>query len=257
MPGLQIHRCVVVVLGALIGTIVQASSPLAAVVFAPSQPSGPSPSRDHQLTVDQLIDALGSPHYRERQRATEILKSKDQAFAEELKRIYGTVQDHETQLRLREVAEFLFYRDALHDLGGFLGIEMGPNNVAIPGGINDPVLGVQIKRIIQNTGADRGGLRAGDIILQINGRNVFGDASLRINDAFRRAVSSLPPGDEIRLTIRRNDSRLVKWVTLGLKPLSLVRQHVELGDLTTDQQIRIESAGQEFDQWCAELADAP
>ncbi len=206
----------------------------------------------NQLTIDQLIDALGSPDYQERERATDLLKSKDRAFTEDLKRLYVAVGDHEIRLRLLEVTEFLFYRDALREAGGFLGIEMHrPTSTAARG--SDRLEGVRIRRVIPGTGAERAGLQAGDVVTQIDDRAVRGDDTASVNEAFSRAIGSSPPGHELNLTIQRDGSQLAKRVTLGPKSLPFIRQQLQARRLRSDQQMKIDQAEQDFARWCAEL----
>ncbi len=207
---------------------------------------------DNQLTIDQLIDALGSPDYQERERATDLLKSKDRAFTEDLKRLYVAVGDHEIRLRLLEVTEFLFYRDALREAGGFLGIEMHrPTSNAARS--SDRMEGVRIRRVIPGTGAERAGLQAGDVVTQINDRAVRGDDTAGVNEAFSRAIGSSPPGHEVSLTIQRDRAQLTKRVTLGPKPLPFIRDQLQFGRLGPDQQVEIDRAEKDFARWCAEL----
>ena len=205
-----------------------------------------------QLTIDQLIDALGSPDYQERERATDVLKSKNRAFTEDLKRVYAAVGDHEIRLRLLEITQFLFYRDALREVGGFLGIEMQRTTpVAARGSAR--VGGVRIRRVIPGTGAERAGLQAGDVVIQIDDRAVRGDDTAGVNEAFSRAIGSNPPGHELNLTIQRDGSQLTKRVTLGPKSLPFIRDQLQVGRLEPDQQMKIERAEKDFARWCAEL----
>lgn len=207
---------------------------------------------ENQLTIDQLIDALGSPDYQERERATDLLKSKDRAFTEDLKRLYVAVSDHEIRLRLLEITEFLFYRDALREVGGFLGIEMQRTTSTAARG-SARLEGVRIRRVIPGTGAERAGLQAGDVVTQIDDRAVRGDDTAGVNEAFSRAIGSRPPGHEVSLTIQRDRAQLTKRVTLGPKPLPFIRQQLQVGRLRSDQQMEIDQAEKDFARWCAQL----
>ena len=52
---------------------------------------------------------------------------------------------------------------------------------------------------------------------------------------------------------RRDGDELTVMVTLGLKPLSLVRQNLATGRLDSDHRAALEAARQEFATWLAEL----
>lgn len=229
----------------------------------------------NQLTLDQLIDALGSPHYEERQQATELLKAQEKSFTKELTRICPTVQDLEVRLRLVEVAEFLFCKEALMGMGGFLGIEMDQVRPRTRRADPNRIRGVRVRRVIAGTAADKGDVRAGDVVVAIDGTplliNIDGKSRLSNEDSTRaepptvnemnaslgRTISSLQPYADMTLTILRDGDELIAKVMLGVKPLSLVRQNIDLGRLSSDHLAALEAARQEFARWRAELEDSP
>jgi Do/DeqQ family serine protease len=69
--------------------------------------------------------------------------------------------------------------------------------------------GVVVYRVLQGSGADRAGLRAGDVITALNGE--------QINDpnTFRNKIASTPPGSEITLTVKRDGREQQVRATLG------------------------------------------
>ena len=155
MSGMRLRGCRAAFAGGL-SCMMASSAPAFDDKPATDKPPHKSSPPANQLTMDQLIDALGSPDYDERQQATDILKSHKITFTRELARICRTVHDLEVRLRLVEVAEFLFYKDALKGMGGFLGIEM---DNSVPGngvGPPDRVRGVRVLRTIDGSAADKG-----------------------------------------------------------------------------------------------------
>jgi serine protease Do len=69
--------------------------------------------------------------------------------------------------------------------------------------------GVVVYQVQSGSGADRAGLRRGDVINALNGQAVTDPNS------FRNAIASTPPGSEITLTVRRDGSDRQVRATLG------------------------------------------
>ncbi len=84
----------------------------------------------------------------------------------------------------------------------FLGVRTGP----APDG------GVEVGSVTARGPAARGGVRQGDVIVEIGGRPV------RDSDDVAAAVNSRRPGDELRIVVERGDDRRTLTVTLGTQP---------------------------------------
>jgi len=69
--------------------------------------------------------------------------------------------------------------------------------------------GVVVYQVQSGSGADRAGLKAGDVINSLNGQAVTDPNS------FRNAIASTPPGTEVTLTVRRDGSDRQVRATLG------------------------------------------
>ncbi len=69
--------------------------------------------------------------------------------------------------------------------------------------------GVQITGVTEDSPAETGGLKPGDIVLKVNG-----ESFTEINKLITK-VKSFPPGEEIRLTLSRNSREIVADVVLG------------------------------------------
>ena len=205
---------------------------------------------ENQLTVDQLIDALGSPDYDERQQATDILKAKKKSFTDELIRLYRLESDHEIRLRLVEVAEHIFLKQALQAMGGFMGIQL-----SAVGGVDVAALGVgrvavRADRVLPDTAAERAKLKAGDLILTVDGEEV--PVSRGDPRGFIELIGSKPPGTELKFQVLRGDELFTTRMVLGVKPLTGLNRVY----LTSDQREALREAGTEFTRWRAELENA-
>ena len=69
--------------------------------------------------------------------------------------------------------------------------------------------GVVVYQVQSGSGADRAGLKQGDVISALNGQAVVDPNS------FRNAIASTPPGTEITLTVKRGGSEQQVRATLG------------------------------------------
>lgn len=69
--------------------------------------------------------------------------------------------------------------------------------------------GVVVYQVQGGSGADRAGLKAGDVITGLNGQAVTDPNS------FRNAIASTPPGSEVTLTVRRDGGERQVRATLG------------------------------------------
>lgn len=69
--------------------------------------------------------------------------------------------------------------------------------------------GVVVYQVQGGSGADRAGLKQGDVITALNGQAVADPNS------FRNAIASTPPGSEVTLTVRRGGSEQQVRATLG------------------------------------------
>jgi putative serine protease PepD len=72
--------------------------------------------------------------------------------------------------------------------------------------------GARIAEVRPGTPAQEGGLRAGDIVTELDGE-VIGSS-----DELRRAIDAHQPGDRVELTVRRNGGTETLTVTLGSRP---------------------------------------
>jgi serine protease DegQ len=72
--------------------------------------------------------------------------------------------------------------------------------------------GVLITQVVRDGPADRAGMKAGDILLAVNGRAVA-DSTGMLNQ-----IASLQPGDQAKLKVARNQSESDLPVTIGQRP---------------------------------------
>jgi serine protease Do len=96
---------------------------------------------------------------------------------------------------------------------GYMGIYMGPvnENIASIYGL-DKARGVIISDVVEDSPAEKAGLKTDDIVLKIDGQKVNGPNMLAARVASKR------PGDNVTLTILRDGKQQTITVTLGEMP---------------------------------------
>ncbi len=250
MCGMRFRRCSAALAGCLLCAMA-ASTPASDQKPATDQPRPKFIPPENQLTVDQLIDTLGSPDYDERQQATDILKAKKKPFTDELTRLYRLEHDHEIRLRLVEVAEHIFLKQALQAMGGFMGIQPNAVDGANVPGLDEGRMVIRVDRVLPDTAAECAKLKIGDLILAIDGEAV--SVSSGNTREFIKLIGSKPPGTELEFQVLRADEFFTTRIMLGVKPLSGLNRVY----LTPDQEEALREAGAEFARWRAELENTP
>ncbi|MGB3806649.1 MAG: Do family serine endopeptidase [Erythrobacter sp.] len=96
---------------------------------------------------------------------------------------------------------------------GFLGIGLQPVDDDLADALGlEQNRGEIIQNVQDDSAADRAGLRAGDVIVSVNGQAVTSDQTVSY------LVANIPPGDTIPITILREGERLGVNATLGRRP---------------------------------------
>lgn len=96
---------------------------------------------------------------------------------------------------------------------GLLGVTFRPLDAATAKdlGITD-VIGLHVNEVVENGGAAKAGLKAGDIITKIDGKTIYASSDLQ------ERVYILRPGDKVTLTYKRDGREREATVTLQEQP---------------------------------------
>lgn len=198
------------------------ADPVAADIDAQSHalPDGPPLTPEASLAPDalgRLVAELGSSDYRTRLEATRTLAGLSPEMLDGLAGVYASSDDLEVQVRLREIVERRFMWDHLLRRHGFLGIQMWPRMRTMDVGVPlAPGAGaIHVKLVLPGGAAETVGIRADDLILELNGEPI--EFSLELQ-GFRQRVSSTGAGGVIRLAILRNGKHLDLDVPLNHRP---------------------------------------
>ncbi|OHB75253.1 MAG: hypothetical protein A2Z34_07820 [Planctomycetes bacterium RBG_16_59_8] len=78
--------------------------------------------------------------------------------------------------------------------------------------VSDDEKVLSITGVVAGSPAEKAGLKAGDILVEVNGKAIDGD------QAFAEAVLKTKPGDCLKICVKRGESRETVEVTLGTRP---------------------------------------
>lgn len=97
---------------------------------------------------------------------------------------------------------------------GYLGVEIGNLTTEYREalGLGDDIQGAYVNSVTPGGPADRAGVQAGDIVVELNGQ------SIRNNTDLTRRVGQAAPGDTLRLTVLREGRRMQLNVRSGTRP---------------------------------------
>ena len=82
---------------------------------------------------------------------------------------------------------------------GYLGVQMK----------EDDSEGVQIETVIEGSAAIRGGIRAGDQVVSIDGKDI------KSNEAMVQAIGGKNEGDEVEVVVKRGETNITMKIKLG------------------------------------------
>lgn len=154
-------------------------------------------------------------------------------------------EDPEIRKRSSEILRQLSDEDYLSDGQGYLGIMMGEEMLqAAPDGRAG--LGIRISRVIKGSPADSSGLKAGDLIIALDGKAWGNQGAL---DVFMETIAKKKPLADAVLTIRRNAPEPIDvTVKLGKRPIPDLRLARE-----DPQTLDMQAKDAHFKEWLKRL----
>ena len=195
--------------------------------------------------IDEHIAKLNAPEYAERVAASEALISIGASAYARLKKAYRASTDLELRLSIEEIVKASYLSQLVFSKTGFLGMQQSRN--PSPTHEEDPRMpvgaqGIVIGRIVPNTGAERAGLQAGDIIIELDGLPLEGSGT-QLFTKFSAQIRRTGPGGQLNLTIYRPDDGVFEvTATLGPVPRSSYAT-------TNGMREIVPIVGERFDIW--------
>jgi hypothetical protein len=161
-----------------------------------------------------------------------------------LLKLHESDEDPEVRKRAHMVLKVLSEADYLSDGQGYLGILMQEEMLEV-GGENEVPMGIRIQDVMPGTPAQQADLRAGDMIIALDGKGWKGVGAVNV---FSETVSAKKPLVEVKLTLRRGGAEPFEVaVKLGKRPIQDFREAG--GDL---QKLEERAREQHFKKWLLE-----
>ena len=107
---------------------------------------------------------------------------------------------------------------------GFLGVTFGPISASLSRAMDVPRGAAQVTDVVDDSPADKAGLRVGDIIIAVDGEELLDENQLRV------IIGNHLPGDTVDLDILRDDRRRNISVELGRLDTSLLAANTPTDD---------------------------
>lgn len=191
----------------------------------------------------EIVSRLASEIFLDREKSQEELlgwaREKSETRAVSLVTLLAD-EDPEIRKRSYEILRQLSDEDYLSDGQGYLGIMMGEE--MLQAGLNGmPGAGIRISRVIKGSPADSSGLKAGDLIIALDGAAWGKQGAL---DAFMEKIAKKKPMADAVLTIRRNAPEPIDiTVKLGKRPIP------DLSLAADPQALDMQAKDEHFRQW--------
>ncbi len=198
------------------------------------------------IEIDKLIVDLRSADYHTREAATEALLSIGATAFAKLRDAYATADNFELRVTIEGIVKIGYLTHHVFNKTGFLGMQQN-RQLPLPSHETDKripegTFGIRIGKIIPNTGAERAGLQANDIIIEMGGEPIDGTgAELFAN--FSANIRKTGPGGQLELTILRPDDGVFE-VTATLGPV----QRSSFNNVTGMREI-IPIVDERFSRW--------
>ncbi|MFL9844802.1 Do family serine endopeptidase [Flavobacterium rhizosphaerae] len=115
---------------------------------------------------------------------------------------------------------------------GVLGVEGGElnSNVSKELGVSD-TQGFYVNRVVERSGAEKAGLKKGDVIIKVDNKNIYGFADLNA------AIITKRPNDVVKVTVHRDGEEVTLPVKLSKNEINTYSyEGLELQDLSPDEK---------------------
>lgn len=162
----------------------------------------------------RLLQALSSPDYDVRERATQRLRQCGVGAFPLLVADFRATRDLEKRLRIRKIAYERFMDEACPWFNaGFMGIQMNPRDE-----------GMMVMQVLPGTAAADAGVQQFDVIVQVDQSPVQNDPDpQKAIESFAGKISGYRAGDDVELTLIRSGQFRRVTVTLGRRTQRYIR----------------------------------
>ena len=196
----------------------------------------------------ELLRGIASDDFAEREasqaKLLEWSEKNPKVAASALLKLSESDEDPEVRKRCELILRALGEADYLSEGQGYIGILM-QEEMLEAGGENDAPMGIRVLDVMPGTPAEKAGLRAGDLIVALDGSGWKGIGAVT---EFGEVISAKKPLVEVKLSVRRGaDEPMDIPVKLGKRPVADLR--AAGGDL---RQFEERAKEKHFKKWLLE-----
>ncbi len=173
------------------------------VSFKVSIPGQKEVDRKTEEKIRKWIEELGSGEYKVRQNAEAELDKLGATALKYLKETARTTEDPQIRYTVEQLVDKI--ERPAGEMVAYLGIRMNTD----PSGTS-----VQVQSVMDSSPALRDGIKAGDVIISIDGSKISGYANAGVG-YLRKQIQSRREGDKVRITVLRAGKKETLEVTLG------------------------------------------
>jgi len=175
-------------------------------------------SRPAKVEVRTVVQDLGAESYSRRERAQDRLTEWSDRFPRFMLGLlagqYRESDDVEVTVRLRELLKPLAMTYLFNGARGFIGVNMDQRR------LESGDLGVSLQVVHPGKPASRAGLRAGDVIVSVEGSTI---SELGGMTGFSDTIAAAAPGSLLELGVRRKDETFTVRLQPVLWPADIAR----------------------------------
>ena len=169
--------------------------------------------------LSTLVDQLNAPAFSEREDASALLLEAGPEAFFALRNAYQSREAFETLMRIEEVVREIYLKHYVYERNAFLGIQQSltPKEHHDDSRITVDHIGIEVRKILPNTTAEKAKLKAGDVIIALDGESLTGRAREGVM-AFGESIRVRGPGTHLSLSVLRGPKELQFDVILGARP---------------------------------------
>lgn len=195
--------------------------------------------------IAALIPKLDAPGWLDRQSATDRLKEIGAPAFPTLRETYLGTDELEVRLRVEEIIRGAYMDHHVFSRHPFLGVQLGMVDTRPGKGVVPPATtpAVQIKKVFENSAAERAGLKENDVLIAQDGMPLRGTGGDLVT-SFSQGIARRTPGSRLAVTLLRESGPEEIEIILGRLPPETAQAGRFVG-----LPEKIERAKERFDPW--------
>lgn len=185
------------------------------------EPKPTSATEPAAASTSELIAALRHADSTVRMSAMETLVDRGPGVYDALREAFAASKTYDERRRIRAVVKRIYVEEGLGPPAPFLGIQLQQPDAADDPRLDKGTVGVGVAGVIPGTAADSAGLRAGDLIIRLNGDAFLRKAGANDASALSEWISKRKVGDDIEVQFYRGRRLMTVHTKLKRRPINV------------------------------------